>query len=282
MTIIAQYQPELFFRAQWEAGGVGRDHPLNLIMLDGTSRLVELVRFILDDTACAIGIVAIDMPNSQSVIYYRDIKLIQLLHPLTPEKRLMVRTLSYDELASSSMSTYGLRESVLKVLRTAAGVHWVSPLFTAHYVERERYSTLLREVSKGRLTRLQGPAFRIDSDSIMIPGKKLSFPSTVNGLELRVYMGDNWERDAEAFYSDINAKRHMRPRISLLYRGSDESTKQAYSVTQVYRSFLVAESDWGEEYTPQKGEPTYYLTSAIVQEFCAYLAKLSANIENNH
>ena len=108
---------------------------------------------------------------------------------------------------------------------------------------------------------------------LIIPGKQLNVYEDESGPTLYVYVGSDWEKDKGWFCcsSKVNTKLNGEPRRHLEYHGrhrlpDDEGAFDWYLPSRRPR-FLYHDNDLGREYDLKEGDPLYYLTKDIMEEF---------------
>ncbi|MDD5191635.1 MAG: hypothetical protein PHH54_02065 [Candidatus Nanoarchaeia archaeon] len=110
--------------------------------------------------------------------------------------------------------------------------------------------------------------------NLNIPFKELSVFSDNSGPTLRLYVGDNWEKDKEGFVNSVkvNSKLREEPRTYLRYSGSwQKSSKGGVYYPGKIAPFLTHTNDLDREYEPRGNEPKYFETKKIFHEFDEFL-----------
>lgn len=111
---------------------------------------------------------------------------------------------------------------------------------------------------------------------LIIPGAELHVYDDESGPSFYVYVGDNWERDREAFkhHGKFNSKLNKEPRTYLRYHGGWKRPKESgcqYTYSHLRAPFLVHNNDLGREYELSEDDKPYYITSEVMQEFTTWL-----------
>lgn len=110
---------------------------------------------------------------------------------------------------------------------------------------------------------------------VKIPGKEMHVYEDESGPTYYHYVGDNWERDREAFMnvSKVNSKLKNKPRLYLQYSGAFSKDNGPYrsSLQGTRRPYLVHTNDLGREYDPEGKEPKFFWTADVMADFTRYL-----------
>lgn len=111
---------------------------------------------------------------------------------------------------------------------------------------------------------------------INIPQRELNLYEGESGPTLYVYVGHNWERDCDWFMnsSKVNSKLNKEPRRYLRFSGGWKRPKEpGYQFTRPNQRapYLVHGNDSGREYDPLSGEPDWFRTSDIMNEFTLWI-----------
>lgn len=113
---------------------------------------------------------------------------------------------------------------------------------------------------------------------INIPQRELNLYEDESGPTFYVYVGYNWERDCDWFMngSKVNSKLNEEPRRYLRFSGGWKRPKEPrYQFTRSGQRapYIVHDNDLGREYDPAPGEPDWFKTSDIMNEFTLWLEK---------
>ncbi len=179
-----------------------------------------------------------------------------------------------------------------KIVRTLEKRSWKIPGIQVEFTdwgtgeEKYRYvSTIKGEDFKLRFSRVQGRInpWKYDIaavNQLVIPKKDLHIEDNESGPTFYTYVGDNWKKDKEPFMSGLkfNSKLEGKPRTYLHYTGRcGPLNKNGYSnrrYLQLIRNpYLVNDDDLGREYKAHEGEPKYFHTCQMFQEFDQWLNK---------
>lgn len=97
---------------------------------------------------------------------------------------------------------------------------------------------------------------------VTIPRSQLSLFSDFSGPTLVQYIGPDWEADQAWFMTEVKVMARLRhePRRYLTYTGSDMQTSVRRGVPQGIARYLAADSNEGQEYSPQGDEAKVYVT----------------------
>ena len=111
--------------------------------------------------------------------------------------------------------------------------------------------------------------------NIIIPKIDISVFEDESGPSLDYYVGGNWKRDREWFFtgSKVNSKLNGEPRRYLQYTGSRFKPGEGNGTYIPGRRmpYLVHTNDLGREYDPKCGEPTFFETEAFLREVSDWL-----------
>ena len=100
-------------------------------------------------------------------------------------------------------------------------------------------------------------------DEVQLARRSLHVYEDESGPTYNVYVGDSWERDRSTWWTRPNMRLNKEPRMCVKYSGRDR-----------YRGVRAANLVWdqdGREYGPESEEPRSFSTSAVMEEFRAYL-----------
>lgn len=100
-------------------------------------------------------------------------------------------------------------------------------------------------------------------DEVQLARRSLHVYEDESGPTYNVYVGDGWERDRSTWWTRPNTRLNKEPRLCIKYSGRDRSR-------DVRAADLVWDKD-GREYGPEGEEPQRFSTSAVMEEFRAYL-----------
>jgi len=142
-----------------------------------------------------------------------------------------------------------------------------------------------KERSRRNVREVSGRDFCIHfglGTTINIPRKELAVYPDESGPVLRLYVGDNWERDGEEFAQgcNYNSRRDGRPRTYLRYRGGCFCFKVGWHAWLAglphthlgeRAPLLVHYNDMEREYDPESDEPDLFNTDEVMEEFRRYL-----------
>ena len=159
------------------------------------------------------------------------------------------------------------------------------------YGQRETYSRVgTIEGDDFRLTfgRRQGLVdFELNNTAAVaeldIPLKKLKVCEDNSGPTFYLYVGTDWETDKQQFVHGfkVNSKYNGKPRTYLTYSGSLRKDRPGIYQREKIMPFLAHNDDLGREYSPQNGEPTYFETPVIFNEFKEFLEEKLEQIISN-
>jgi hypothetical protein len=113
---------------------------------------------------------------------------------------------------------------------------------------------------------------------IQIPRRELHIYNDESGPRYYIYVGSDWARDKRGFMSGskVHSKLDRRPRTYLRYKGDEHQPgTDGYSFTYRGRrpTYLVHDNDLGREYDLKSGDPAYFTTATVMQEFDEWLKK---------
>lgn len=120
-------------------------------------------------------------------------------------------------------------------------------------------------------------------NTLTIGKRSISVYEDFSGPSLRVYAGDDWERDRKTrWWEGCNTKLYGQPRKYLLYEDSDEKTRNVRygkggmgCSSFVYAGcarYLLANNDLGREYDPVGDEPRLFTTQTVIDEMAVELS----------